>query len=71
MAPTILPGEAALAFEGHVTLWFLGRATTPSSVSPSGIPSALELSYVMNERLLMSRVFDTWERMFRPGGRLA
>ena len=64
MAPTILPGESALAFEGHVTLWFIGRDDHAIECLAQRHPLGLELSYVMNERVVMSRVFDTWERVF-------
>jgi len=64
MAPTVIPGESALALEGQVTLWTLGTSGHAIECLAQRHPLGLELCYVMNDRVLISRVFDTWERLF-------
>ncbi len=45
------------------TLWSLGQGTNVVECVASSHPLGMELRYVMNGRLLMSRVFDSWERL--------
>jgi hypothetical protein len=64
MAPTIRLAESTIALEGQVTLWTLGTSNHAIECLAQHHPLGLELCYVMNDRILMRRVFDSWERLF-------
>jgi hypothetical protein len=47
----------------NVTLWTLGLSGDAVECVASAHPLGLELQYLINNRLLMSRVFDSWDRL--------
>jgi hypothetical protein len=47
----------------NMVLWTLSQSGNAVQCVASHHPLGVELRYVMNSRLLMSRVFDSWERL--------
>jgi len=47
----------------NMVLWTLSQSNNAVQCVASHHPLGVELRYVMNSRLLMSRVFDSWERL--------
>jgi hypothetical protein len=45
------------------TLWILGMSGNIVECEARAHPLGVELRYLLNERLLMSRVFDAWDRL--------
>jgi hypothetical protein len=64
MAPNVRPGESAVALGGQVTLWTRGTSEHAIECLAQRHPLGLELCYVMNDRIVMRRVFDSWDRLF-------
>jgi hypothetical protein len=54
---------APVAQMAQLTLWTLGMSGNVVECEARAHPLGVELRYVLNERLLMSRVFDAWERL--------
>jgi hypothetical protein len=46
-----------------VVLWTLGQSGNAVQCVATNHPFGLELRYVMNNRTLMSRVFDSWDHL--------
>jgi hypothetical protein len=46
-----------------VVLWTLGQSNNAVQCVATNHPLGVELRYVMNNRMLMSRVFDSWDRL--------
>ena len=47
----------------QMTLWTLGMSGNIVECEARAHPLGVELRYLLNERLLMSRVFDAWDRL--------
>ena len=47
----------------NMVLWTLSQSGNAVQCVASHHPLGVELRYVMNSRLLVSRVFDSWERL--------
>jgi hypothetical protein len=47
----------------QVTLWTLGMSGNAVECEARAHPLGVELCYVLNDRLLMSRVYDSWDRL--------
>jgi hypothetical protein len=47
----------------QLTLWTLGLSGNIVECEARAHPLGVELRYLLNERLLMSRVFDAWDRL--------
>ena len=47
----------------QITLWTLGMSDNAVDCEARAHPLGVELRYILNDRLLMSRVFDSWERL--------
>lgn len=47
----------------QLTLWTLGMSGNIVECEARAHPLGVELRYLLNERLLMSRVFDAWDRL--------
>jgi hypothetical protein len=54
---------APVAQMAQLTLWTLGMSGNIVECEARTHPLGVELRYVLNERLLMSRVFDAWDRL--------
>ena len=46
-----------------VVLWTLGQSDNAVQCVATSHPLGVELRYVMNNQMLMSRVFDSWDRL--------
>jgi hypothetical protein len=46
-----------------VVLWTLGQSGNAVQCVATNHPFGVELRYVMNNQMLMSRVFDSWDRL--------
>jgi hypothetical protein len=47
----------------QLTLWTMSQGGQRVECAAATHPLGVELRYIMNQRLLMSRVFDSWERL--------
>lgn len=52
-----------MAQAAQLTLWTLGMSGNIVECVARTHPLGVELRYMLNERLLMSRVFDAWDRL--------
>ena len=52
-----------MAHMTQVTLWTLGMSGNAVECEARAHPLGVELCYMLNDRLLMSRVFDSWDRL--------
>ena len=46
-----------------VVLWTLGQSNNAVQCVATNHPFGVELRYIMNNQMLMSRVFDSWDRL--------
>ncbi|HEY8549553.1 MAG TPA: hypothetical protein VIL35_06340 [Vicinamibacterales bacterium] len=66
MPPVVISSmPAASAANRRVTLWTAASSDRDIACVAEPHPLGLELRYVLNGRLLMSRVFDSWDRLCR------
>jgi hypothetical protein len=56
-------GKTMAVAAEQMVLWTLSQSGNAVQCVASHHPLGVELRYVMNSRLLMSRVFDSWERL--------
>lgn len=47
----------------QLTLWTMSQGGQRVECAAATHPLGVELRYIMNSRLLMSRVFDSWDRL--------